>query len=68
MRYPEEARPDRTVTDGVRFLDHGLRGFYAAYDGEPVTIALGDRVFVPGERAAVRAGPMATPGLARPRR
>ncbi|MGH2602490.1 MAG: hypothetical protein ACRDJ9_24285, partial [Dehalococcoidia bacterium] len=29
-RFPDEARPDRTVTAGVRFLDHGLRGFYAA--------------------------------------
>ena len=46
LRYPEDARPDLRVTEGVRFLGDGLRGFYAAYDGESVTIALGDRVFV----------------------
>ncbi|MDQ3412826.1 MAG: MOSC domain-containing protein [Chloroflexota bacterium] len=46
MRFPDDGRPDRTVTEGVRFLDHGMRGYYAAYDGEPVTIAVGDRVFV----------------------
>lgn len=46
LRFPEDARPDRTVTEGVRFLDHGRRGYYAAYDGEPTTIAVGDRVFV----------------------
>ena len=47
LRYPEDARPDLRVTEGVRFLDDGLRGFYAAYDGDPVTISLGDRVYVP---------------------
>lgn len=46
LRYPEDARPDLRVTEGVRFLDDGLRGFYAAYDGQPVTITLGNRVFV----------------------
>ncbi|MDQ3693421.1 MAG: hypothetical protein M3464_07320 [Chloroflexota bacterium] len=46
MRFPEDARPDRTVTEGVRFLDHGRRGYYAAYEGEPATIAVGDRLFV----------------------
>lgn len=46
MRFPEDARPDFTVTEGVRFLDHGTRGFYAAYDGEPTTIAVGERMFV----------------------
>ena len=37
MRFPGDARPDLTVTENVRFLDQGMRGFYAAYDGEPVT-------------------------------
>lgn len=46
MRFPDDARPDLTVTDGVRFLDHGTRGYYAAYDGEPATIAVGDRMWV----------------------
>lgn len=46
MQFPADARPDRTVTEGVQFLDQGMRGFYLAYDGAPVTIAPGDRLFV----------------------
>lgn len=45
LRFPEDARPDRTVADAVTFLGDGLRGFYAGYDGEPVTIRLGDRLY-----------------------
>lgn len=68
MRYPEDARPDLTVTENVRFLDDGMRGFYAAYDGQPVTVALGDRVFVEETRAAITVGPSAAPGLSPPHR
>lgn len=32
MQWPRDARPDRTVTDALRFLDHGMRGFYAGAD------------------------------------
>lgn len=45
MRFPDDARPDRTVTEAVQFLDDGMRGYYAAYRGPAVTITLGDRVF-----------------------
>ena len=48
LRFPDEARPDRTVTDAVAFLADGMRGYYAAYDGPPVAIEVGDRVYVPG--------------------
>ena len=46
LRFPDDARPDRTVTTGLQFLDAGQRGFYAAYDGVPVTLALGDRLLI----------------------
>jgi hypothetical protein len=67
MRFPDDARPDLTVTENVRFLDHGMRGFYAAYDGEPVTIALGDRVCLRDERETITAGPSAALGHRRTR-
>ncbi|MCC6313639.1 MAG: hypothetical protein IT337_06470 [Thermomicrobiales bacterium] len=44
LRYPEDARPDRRVTDALRDLGQGVRGFYATYHGEPVRIAPGARV------------------------
>ena len=37
---------DKRVTEALRFLDGGMRGFYVAYTGAPVEIAVGDRVFV----------------------
>jgi hypothetical protein len=46
LQFPDDARPDRTVTEAVQFLDGGMRGYYAAYRGPAVTIALGDRVYV----------------------
>lgn len=45
--YPESARTDRAVTEGLIFLGAGLRGFYAAYRGVPARIAVGDRVYLP---------------------
>ena len=46
MQFPAEARPDRTVTESLQFLGDGMRGFYFAYDGAPVSIAPGDRLFI----------------------
>ena len=46
LRYPDEARPDATVTEALRFLDGGMRGFYAASSGEPRVIRVGDPVFL----------------------
>jgi hypothetical protein len=42
-----DAPPDRTVTEALRFLNGGMRGFYCAYRGRPTEIALGNRVFRP---------------------
>jgi hypothetical protein len=47
LRFPDELRPDRTVTEAVQFLGEGMRGFYATYRGEQATIALGNRVYLP---------------------
>ena len=46
LKFPDDARPDATVTEALRFLDAGMRGFYAAYAGEPVVVELGARVFL----------------------
>jgi hypothetical protein len=45
LRFPDDARPDRTVTEAVQFLDNGMRGYYAAYHGPAITISLGDRIY-----------------------
>lgn len=45
LRFPDDLRPDRTVTDAVAFLSDGMRGYYAGYDGPPATVHLGDRVY-----------------------
>ena len=39
---------DLRITEALRFLDGGRRGFYVSYRGAPTEIALGDRVFVNG--------------------
>lgn len=41
---PEEPA-DVRVTEALRFLDGGVRGFYVSYAGEPTEIAVGDRVY-----------------------
>jgi hypothetical protein len=46
LQYPDDARPDTTVTEALRFLDAGMRGFYATYDGEPAMVEVGARVFL----------------------
>jgi hypothetical protein len=35
LNFPDDARPDATITEALRFLDAGMRGFYATYEGEP---------------------------------
>jgi hypothetical protein len=45
LRFPDDARPDETVTDAVRFLSDGIRGYYAAYRGSAVRLILGGRVY-----------------------
>jgi hypothetical protein len=45
MQFPEDARPDETVTETLQFLNDGMRGYYAAYAGPNVEITIGNRVF-----------------------
>ena len=47
LRFPDAARPDRRITAALQFLDDGMRGYYATYDGAGATVRLGDRVYVP---------------------
>ena len=46
LKFPDGARPDATVTEALRFLDAGMRGFYATYEGEPVVVEIGAGVFL----------------------
>jgi len=46
LKFPHGDRPDATVTEALRFLDAGMRGFYATYEGEPAVIEVGARVFL----------------------
>lgn len=46
LRFPDDQRPDQTVTEALRFLNDGMRGYYLRYHGTPERIAVGDAVFV----------------------
>ncbi len=46
LKFPHGARPDATVTEALRFLDAGMRGFYASYAGEPAVVEIGARVLL----------------------
>ena len=46
LQFPDGDRPDATVTEALRFLDAGMRGFYAGYDSEPVVVEVGAQVFL----------------------
>ena len=45
LRFPDDAKPDRTVADALAFLNDGMRGYYVAYRGEPARVHVGDRVW-----------------------
>jgi len=45
MRFPDDAKPDRTVSDALAFLNDGMRGYYVAYAGGPVRVRVGDLVW-----------------------
>ena len=47
LQLPDDARPDRRVTEALQFLGNGVRGFYCRYTGIPIRIGLGARVFLP---------------------
>jgi hypothetical protein len=46
LKFPDGARPDATVTEALRFLDAGMRGFYATYTGESAVVEIGAQVFL----------------------
>jgi hypothetical protein len=46
LRWPDEARLDRRVTEALQFLDAGMRGYYASYSGPPAVVEVGDRVLL----------------------
>ena len=46
LKFPDDARPDATVTEALRFLDAGMRGFYATYTGESAVVEIGAQVFL----------------------
>ncbi|MBW3634353.1 MAG: hypothetical protein KY456_15130 [Chloroflexi bacterium] len=46
LLFPDGARPDAAVTEALRYLDQGMRGFYATYEGEPAVVEAGARVFL----------------------
>ena len=46
LRFPDDLRPDRRVTEALAFLDAGTRGYYAVGPAAGAWIAVGDRVFV----------------------
>ncbi len=51
MRFPDDQRPDRSVTEAVQFLSDGMRGYYTIYQGAPVSIRPGDLVYAAGSAA-----------------
>lgn len=46
LQFPDDKRPDRTVTETLQFLNDGMRGYYCRYVGPPARIEIGDRVFL----------------------
>ena len=55
LQWPRDARPDRTVTEALQFLDNGMRAFYAAFDvagSDAAEIRAGDLVYRYATRSA----------------
>ncbi len=50
LKFPDDSRPDRRVTEALQFLENGSRGFTAVYgsDVSAVEIRLGDIVYAVG--------------------
>ena len=47
LQFPDDKRPDRSVTEALQFLSDGMRGYYCRYIGPPVRVAVGDMAFMP---------------------
>jgi len=59
LRFPDEARPDRRVTEAVGFLDGGMRGYYATPAAAGAELRVGDQVLLAasgGDRGGSRGG------------
>jgi hypothetical protein len=46
LQFPRDARPDRSVTEAVQFLNNGMRGYYACYAGPAALISVGDELYL----------------------
>lgn len=46
LRFPDDRKPDATITEALRFLGNGMRGFYGAYKGAPAVMRVGDRLAI----------------------
>lgn len=49
LRFPDDQKPDRRITEALQFLDDGTRGFYGLYQEHgpnPAEIRLGDMVYL----------------------
>jgi hypothetical protein len=49
LKISPDARADEEFLAALDFLRAGMRGFYATYRGEPLTVRLGDRVYLQGD-------------------
>lgn len=47
LRFPDDRKPDATVTEALRFLGIGMRGFYGTYAGNAAVLRVGDRLAIP---------------------
>lgn len=47
LQFPEDDRPDQRVTEALKFLHQGMRGYYASYEGEPARVGPGSRLLCP---------------------
>jgi hypothetical protein len=47
LHQPDDAPSDEAVAEALRFLQGGMRGFYAVYRGEPAVLRLGARLLAP---------------------
>ncbi len=50
-----EAAPGHTITESLRFLNGGMRGFYLTLQGNPANIAAGASVYLVSDDAPIRA-------------
>lgn len=45
-RFPLDARANATLKEALNVLRGGMRGYYAAYDGESTDVCVGDSVYL----------------------